>query len=222
MADQFDRPARPGSRLARLLRALAGVQEPTLNWVPEERSRYTAMGGLVLGTAVLATISMFVAIHLVTGTFAASLIFAPIWGLFILSLDRWLVSTAPSGRVAERLMSYLPRLFLALMTGVVVAEPLVLAVFSREVEQAVRVEAAQESRILESRWRYCNPIPGTVESADMPGTTPGCQDFRLALPDPGAAVNGLDQLQVQLKSLRLEYTTVLRKVEKLPAPRDPV
>ena len=215
MTDRFDERGRPGSRPTRLLRALAGVREPVLDWVPEERSRYTALGGLVLGTAVLATVSMFMAVRLVTGTFIPALLLAPIWGLFVLSLDRWLVSTAPSGQVAERLMMYAPRLLLALVTGIVIAEPLVLMVFDKEVEQSIRVDDVREQRVLESRWRYCNPIPGTTEAAAAPGTSLECRDFRLSLPDPGAAVNELSRLQSQLTSLRSEYEASSRRLQQL-------
>lgn len=78
---------------ARRLRTLTGVDEKLLARVGYERSKYTALGGVVLGTSVIAAFSMwnFATEAMGRASFLA-LIPTAIWMLFILNLDRWLVT----------------------------------------------------------------------------------------------------------------------------------
>ena len=48
------RPAEPARGPGRWLRRVAGLNEAILDWVPEERPRYTWQGAIVLNTAILA------------------------------------------------------------------------------------------------------------------------------------------------------------------------
>jgi len=84
-----------GLRVGRWIRVLAGVDEKLLDKVPQERARYTGLGGVVLGTATIAAFSMWFAISQLLG-FSHPLIIFPvlIWFFFILNFDRWLVSSA--------------------------------------------------------------------------------------------------------------------------------
>ena len=82
----------------RVLRIATGVREDMLAVVPSERAKYTSMGGVVAGTAIMAMLSMSAALYFVFGRFEWFIVAAvPVWGLFIISLDRWLMSSAPSG-----------------------------------------------------------------------------------------------------------------------------
>src|SRR5262249_23062243 len=130
------RAPRPRIGLGVLLRRLAGVQEDTLDVVPGERARYTSMGGVVLGTAAIATISMGVAMYIVFVPRASPVVivfpavFTALWGLFILNLDRWLMSTVVERDGWTRVVRFLPRIILAVIFGVIIAEPLLLGVYN--------------------------------------------------------------------------------------------
>lgn len=55
-------PARPEHGVPRLLRRLAGIREDVLDWVPEERPRYTRLGLIVANTGIMAAAAMLIAL----------------------------------------------------------------------------------------------------------------------------------------------------------------
>jgi Domain of unknown function (DUF4407) len=145
-------------RLGVLLRRLAGVQESTMDVVPGERARYTSMGGVVLGTAAIATVSMGVALHAVFGTWTNPLMiaFTLLWGLFILNLDRWLMSSVIDRDGLARIVRFLPRIILAIIFGVIIAEPLLLGVFGSAIERDVRDERNAVVQQFRTDLETCN------------------------------------------------------------------
>jgi len=124
-------PPRQRIPLGRRLRSLTGVDEQVLDGIPTERPRYTAMGGVILGTAVVATISMGAALsYVLHGWYLVGLVVVPGWGLFILAIDRWLMSTVSPSSFGKRFVRLLPRVLLSIAIGAIVAEPLLLIVFN--------------------------------------------------------------------------------------------
>jgi hypothetical protein len=165
-----------------MLRSVTGVDEEILSRIPTERARYSAMGGVVLGTALIAMVSMTATIGFVLGGFPwFAGVVVVIWGLFILSMDRWLMSAATTVNPLQRALRLLPRLLLAVAVGTVVAEPLVLMAFGSEIVEQADRERKTELRTLESDLLVCNPVPGTAEERNAPVGSPRCANFRLAL-----------------------------------------
>ncbi|MFG1892331.1 DUF4407 domain-containing protein [Micromonospora sp. NPDC049051] len=199
------------------LRTVVGVQEAVLDKVPNERPRYTALGGLVLGASLLAVVSMFAAMRWVTDSWTVSLVVALIWGAMILTFDRWLV-TSVSGATNRfgRLSSYLPRILMAALMGVVIAEPLVLTIFQREVEHEVSRDRMRTLQEYESRLRLCNPVAGTAEAAKQPDSTT-CQGYLLVVPDPGAALVALTGYQAQADQLQESVDAGAKALDQLEA-----
>lgn len=198
-----------------ILRSIAGVQEAVLDEVPHERPRYTALGGLILGAAVLSVVSMAMAMQWVVASRVAAVAVALIWGLLILTLDRWLVSSITGSRGVNRLQAFIPRLMLAVLVGIVIAEPLVLAVFDREIEQQIKLDRAAARQKYESQLRACNPVPGTAEAAVGRGATAGCDSYLLALPDPGADIVALSGLKAQAEALEKQLDKDSKAYEAL-------
>jgi Domain of unknown function (DUF4407) len=128
---------RTGRRgVGRGLRMLVGVDEELLRYVPTERHQYNALGGQILSTATIAGFSMIVALSQVLGHGSPVIVpSAIVWALFVLSLDRWLLSSSTSARWTRRMSLLLPRFVLALLLGVLIAEPLILRVFQPAIEQ---------------------------------------------------------------------------------------
>jgi hypothetical protein len=167
--------------LGRWLRVLAGVDERLLDKVPSERARYTALGGVVLGTATIAAFSMSMALNEVLGGFHPfTVVLVLVWGLFVLNLDRWLVSSSAGSQWHRRAAIFLPRLLLAVFFGIVIAEPLVLRVFQTAIEEQVRTERQQELTDLASTLTRCNPPPTAPEPDRAAATSPDCADFRIS------------------------------------------
>lgn len=203
----FPRPRsrRGGSGLGRVLRSLAGVDEAVLDQIPSERARYASMGGVVLGTALVATVSMSVALSAVFGGFnPIILIVVPIWGLFVLNLDRWLMSTSSGIGTRRRLAVLLPRLLLAVAFGVVIAEPLLLGVFRTAIEERVITDRGKDIVNYQSRLRTCNPVPGTPEESSPAARSTDCGKYRLVVAggSPSATQRELEDLQAQSDALK--------------------
>jgi serine/threonine protein kinase len=131
-----------------------------------ERARYTGIGAAVVFTAVMAGISMALALSL---TFGGSPIrFLPIavlWGALIFNLDRMLVAAVSYGNLhrdpAEQSWStwaagkahYLPRVLLAVVLGIVISEPIMLRLFDKEIEQQLDTVQARSLADIEREVR---------------------------------------------------------------------
>jgi hypothetical protein len=153
----------------RFLRLLTGVDEELLAEVRHERSKFTSLGGVVLGTAVVAAFSMWnFATEALGRVSVAAALPAVIWFLFILNLDRWLVTPVPNAR--RRIAPVVLRLMVALMLGVVVAEPLVLRIFATAIEEHIAEERANGLDMLRGNLEVC-----TTEASSAGGALPaGC------------------------------------------------
>ncbi|GIE88117.1 DUF4407 domain-containing protein [Actinoplanes regularis] len=198
---------------ARALRAVLGVDEEILEQIPAERSRYTAMAGVILGTAFAAMVSMGIAIAFVRDGFPWQAV--PIvvgWGLFVLAVDRWMMSSATTANARVRALRLLPRLLLALLVGLVVAEPLVLTVFGNEITEQSDRERKAELAALESDLLACNPVPGTDEEKTAPVGTPRCEQKRLVL--AGASVDGKRAQIADLEKQAAGLNTVVQRDSK--------
>lgn len=202
------------------LRQLAGIDERLLGSVPHERPRFTALGGSVLATAVLSTLAVVVALNSIFGGFSfATLIFAPLWGLFILNLDRWLVTTSPVRSWQSKLGIFLPRIALALVLGFGIAEALLLGIFGSAIEQHITDGRAQSVRDLSTRLEVCNPVPGP-EGAVPPPIDVDCGGSILSIPGPSPLADSQELARLKEERGRLQAsvdgdTAELRRREDL-------
>lgn len=190
----------------RYLRVLVGVRESLLEVIPGERARYTATGGVVLGTAVIAVVSMTVALGIAFGGVASPLVLplAILWGLFILNLDRWLLSTVTVATGVRRLVRFLPRIMLAAVFGVIIAEPLLLGLFDSAVVQQVRDSRTAKSEAYERHLVSCNPSNGSA-----PG--PGCG---ASLNIPGNPVVDVQKSLVETQRQRRQKDQDVQRSQK--------
>jgi len=113
----------------------SGAHQKLLKQFPSEHSKYSGLGAVLLATFVLATISAGYAVYTVFGNWLWTIGFAIIWGLIIFNFDRFLVSTMRKYGVSRRkqIMMALPRIALALLIGVVIARPLEMKIFEKEI-----------------------------------------------------------------------------------------
>lgn len=132
-------PRRPRLSTLRRMAVLGGADNDVLDEVPEEQPRFVQMFFVLLGTALVSALSMMFA--LLTGVRVAIWLAAPlalVWGLIIFNLDRFLTSTMRSTRNIVRLLGLaVPRVIMAALIGIVVAEPLVLQVFQNDIAREV-------------------------------------------------------------------------------------
>jgi hypothetical protein len=209
-------PARWG--LGRVLRLATGVREDIMAHVPSERARYTSMGGVVAGTAVMAMLSMATALYWVFGGFQAFIpVAVVVWGIFIFSLDRWLMSSTTVGDTGKVWRKLLPRLVLSIALGVILAEPLLLAVYNTAITERIAKDRQQELTVRESNLRICNPIPGTEEATKPAANEDRCNSFRLSFggDSPAALQSELVELSKQATALKAIVDADAKKYAEL-------
>ncbi|WP_067181840.1 DUF4407 domain-containing protein [Microtetraspora niveoalba] len=125
------------SALSAVLIALSGARPEVLRTCPTERGKFEGIGGAVLTTSVLAVVSMTFALSSALGVnVVLSVAAALLWGLAILSLDRWLVSTIRAD-APNRWALAIPRIVIAVVLGLVISTPLVLQVFKAEIDTQI-------------------------------------------------------------------------------------
>ncbi|WP_345800662.1 DUF4407 domain-containing protein [Microbacterium sp. AZCO] len=133
------RPKRERVSGWRRLAVLGGADSSVLDQVPTEQPRFVQMFFVIAGTALISAISMYFA--LTTGVRIVAwgaLPLAIVWMLIIFNLDRFLTSTMRSTHSIGRLIGLaIPRIIMAAVIGIVVAEPLVLQVFHNDIAREV-------------------------------------------------------------------------------------
>jgi Domain of unknown function (DUF4407) len=202
------RPVRPEWAASRLLRRFAGLREDVLDWVPEERPRYTRLGIIVANTGILAATSMLVALNNVTSVAWPWLLpFALLWGYIILSIDGSIVAST-HGVYSGKWKIYIPRLVISLLIGAFVAEPLVLWFFRPAIVAEVGKIRAAELSAYEGRWVSCNPPNGTHPAS--------CTGYLLNLPNsPTSVTTELVHEQQLLSSVQLQITAINNAIATL-------
>ena len=169
----------PSKDLPRHIRVLTGVHEPSLDRMPTERARYTALACVMTGTALLGGISMLFALTELAGSFQVwSVPLALFWSAFVLAVDRWLVSGMAGPSLRSRLPIAVVRLLVAAVIGFMIAEPLVLQIFRTAVESQVRSERQQHLDRLQAALLTCNPSSAGTAPASPPSGF-SCADLRL-------------------------------------------
>jgi hypothetical protein len=152
----------------RALRRVTGVDEELLDKVPQLRPQYARLGGVVVGTATIAALSMWFALGEVIGHHSAlALIPAVLWGLFIANLDAWLIANMSGTHWRSHPWIVLPRLALAIVLGVLIAEPLLLRVFQTAIESQVKQSRQTALLHFQSELVACNPQSGRPLSASQ-------------------------------------------------------
>ena len=156
--DGHPRPRRPGvhcmkfrrGRIGNGLAVLAGARPDVLAAAPGARAKFVALGGVLLSTGGLALVSMAFAVHMALGVWwPFALLVGLGWGLVVVNLDRMLlVGMAHDSSLKRNLVLAVPRVGLALVLGVVIATPLTLQIFAKEIDTEIVTMQAEAGRRL--------------------------------------------------------------------------
>lgn len=112
----------------------SGADTEILKKCPSETAKYTGIGATVFFTGVFAFLSAAYALYTVFDNVFSALMFGVVWGLMIFNLDRFIVSSMrKEGKVGREFTMAIPRLVLAVLISVVIARPLELKIFEKEI-----------------------------------------------------------------------------------------
>lgn len=105
---------------------------------PGEQTKYAGIGATVFFTAVMAFIASSYALYTVFGNYLPAIAFGVVWGLLIFNLDRFIVSTIKKkNSFKSELLQASPRILLAVIIAIVIAKPLELKIFEKEINQVL-------------------------------------------------------------------------------------
>ncbi|MDV3540879.1 hypothetical protein CMU94_17325 [Elizabethkingia anophelis] len=142
----------------------SGANIHVLRKTPSEWNKYSGIGGVVLFTAVFATLSSGYAMYTIFDDIWAAIGFGLLWGLMIFNLDRYIVSSIKkTGTWWNQILMTIPRLILAAFLGIIIAKPLELKIFEKEVNKQLNtiiqrnkaeLQAKINSRIMQQSGPY--------------------------------------------------------------------
>lgn len=168
---------------------LAGARPDVLEAAPGARSKFVALGGVLLSTGGLALVSMAFAVHMALGVWwpVAALIGLG-WGLVVVNLDRMLmVGMAHDSSLRRNLVLAVPRVGLALVLGVVIATPLTMQIFAKEIDteivtmQAERGDAYRASLADDARFAHLPELEERIATAEAVVASGGVADTGLGV-----------------------------------------
>lgn len=132
----------------------SGADTDILKRCPTETAKYAGIGATVFFTGIFACLSASYALYTVFDNVFTSTAFGLVWGLMIFNLDRFIVSSMrKEGRSGREFAMAVPRLILAILISVVIARPLELKIFEKEIAPELVVMeqekyAAQEAQLM--------------------------------------------------------------------------
>jgi len=140
-------------KVTQLLWWCAGADAYFLNKSPmQDRVKYAGIGGIVLCTGLLACFSGGFAFYTIFGpknnaihdsfswgALIGSIIFGIVWGLIILNLDRFIVSSTGKGDGTDKVTwkefsQAIPRIIIALILGFAISAPLEIKILESEID----------------------------------------------------------------------------------------
>jgi hypothetical protein len=114
----------------------AGASLEGLRQCPEsEHRKYGFIGAIILLTSLFAMFSGGYALFYIFHSELYAALFALLWGMFILNLDRLIVSSMrKSDSFWREFRQAIPRFILALIIAIAIARPLEIGIFAEEIE----------------------------------------------------------------------------------------
>jgi len=137
----------PFKQLYKLFLWSSGANMEILKQSPTDANKYFGIGGTILFTALMASFAGGYAFFTAFKDPTLSVIFGLFWGALIFNLDRYIVSTFGVGDgkktiSRQELYEAAPRLVMAMLLGFVIATPLELKLFEKEINAEISTQIA--------------------------------------------------------------------------------
>jgi hypothetical protein len=203
------RQRRIGDRLA----GLAGARTDILAVAPGARTRFVALGGVLLSTGGLAVLSASFAVHMALGVWwPLAVVIGLGWGAVVVNLDRMLlVGMAHDASLKRNLALAVPRVGLALVLGIVISTPLTLQVFHREIDSEVVALQAEASDT------YKHSLDTDERFRGLPALRTKVATEQSIIASGGRTDPGLAALRAQVDAAQAAYDQAQRTAQDLTA-----
>jgi len=124
--------SREANSIEKFFWACAGVKASSVKDYSTERIKYSVMGVMILLKTVLSIFIVLFALHTL---FHSVVVIVPalLFGMLLTSLDKWMIINIRQIAVSGKWLSVFIRAVLALVCSVVIATPLMLAFFEKEI-----------------------------------------------------------------------------------------
>lgn len=118
----------------------SGADLELLKRCPTEASKYVGIGATIFFTGLFAALSGGYALYTVFDSYLIAGVFGILWGLMIFNLDRYIVSSMrKEGKPFREFALAIPRIVLAVLISIVIAKPLELKIFDKEIQPELTV-----------------------------------------------------------------------------------
>ena len=147
----------------------SGSNLKILDSAPTEGAKYAGIGATIFFTGIFASIAATYAIFTFTENIWLSSMFGLVWGGMIFNLDRYIVSSMrKSSSWKKEWTMALPRIILAIIISLVIARPLELKIFEKEIatELILMNDEIAQSRIDSTNSYYKKLIAGNQQDID--------------------------------------------------------
>ncbi|HMJ71402.1 MAG TPA: DUF4407 domain-containing protein [Cyclobacteriaceae bacterium] len=140
-------------KITRLFLLASGADLKILEQCPSDRNKYAGIGATIFFTGLFAAMAAAYALFTVFDSYWIAILLGLLWGSMIFNLDRYIVSSMrKDSRRYRELLTALPRIVLAVLISIVIARPLELKIFGKEIESELivmeqQVYARQENEL---------------------------------------------------------------------------
>jgi hypothetical protein len=144
-------------KLTSLFLLASGADLKLLEQCPSEKSKYAGIGATIFFTGLFAAMAAAYALFTVFDSYWIAVTLGLLWGMMIFNLDRYIVSSMrKDARPSRELLTALPRIILAVVISIVIARPLELKIFAKEIgpELVVMEQQAYARQDAEIKARY--------------------------------------------------------------------
>lgn len=237
-----------GNLLNEFLWICAGANRKVLRQCPTEHAKYAGIGGTILFTAILASISGGYAIYKVfadevynevtkmyetdINAMCYAMVFGLIWGLMIFNLDRFMVNTMYSDGThkitKEEWKGGAPRLVLAFFIGIVISTPLELRLFKDKIQAQIVIDQGEAQSKMGEKQQFIRDQISRLE--DQKGQnnkrvddkrTERAQIEDLAYKEAtGKGGSGKPGIGIYTKQLQQRATNLQKEVDRLQQEAD--
>jgi hypothetical protein len=123
----------------------SGADRSILKRSPSDINKQVGLGGCILFTAVFAFLAAAYAVHLIFDQLLLSIVVGLLWATMIFNLDRFIVSSMKhKGSFLSRLFLASPRIVMAVLIAFVMATPIELRLFEKEINTELTMMQEEE------------------------------------------------------------------------------